>query len=67
MLAKKLGVTYSFHFMYPSGAELTQLKKLYETEAIRPVLDKVFPLNSTKEALSYYESGKAKGKIVIRI
>lgn len=65
--AKKLGVTYSFHFMYPSGTELTQLKKLYENKTLKPVVDKIFPFESVKDALSYSESGNAKGKIVIRV
>ncbi len=66
-MAKKLGVTYSFHFMHPSGAELTQLKKLYEDGVLHPVIDTVYPFESAKDALSYSESGKAKGKIVLSI
>jgi NADPH:quinone reductase-like Zn-dependent oxidoreductase len=65
--AKKLGVKYSFFFMKPSGAQLAKLTKLFESQKLRPVVDKVYPLESVKDALAYSESGKAKGKIVIRM
>ena len=38
-----------------------------ESGAIRPVVDKVFPFESTNEALAYVESGRAKGKVVIKV
>jgi len=31
------------------------------------VVDKVFPFKSTNEALAYVESGRAKGKVVIKL
>lgn len=34
---------------------------------IKPVLDKVFPLEAAAEAISYVESGRAVGKVVIRV
>ncbi|WP_412771020.1 zinc-binding dehydrogenase [Ralstonia solanacearum] len=38
-----------------------------EAGAIRPVIDKVFPFESTNEAIAYVEAGRAKGKVVIKI
>ena len=32
---------------------------------IRPVVDRVFPFASTKEAMAYVEAGRAKGKVVV--
>ena len=66
-LARKLGVKYSFHFMQPSGTELAQLKELYEAGILQPVIDKIYTFDAAKDALSYPESGKAKGKIVISL
>ena len=36
-----------------------------ELHRISPVVDKVFPFESTNEAIRYVETGRAKGKIVI--
>ena len=35
-------------------------------EVIKPILDKTFPLEAAAEAISYVESGRAVGKVVIR-
>ena len=64
--AKKLGVHYAFHFMKPSGAQLEKLRILFEDGALQPIVDKVYSFESIKEALAYSESGKAKGKIVVK-
>ena len=66
MLAKKLGVTYSFLFMKPSGSQLEELTDLLDKNVLKPVVDKVYSFEQVKEALAYSESGKAKGKIVIK-
>jgi len=34
---------------------------------IRPVIDQVFPFESTRDALAYVETGRTKGKVVIKI
>lgn len=65
--AKKLGVHYAFHFMSPSGTQLEKLRILFEDGSLRPAVDKVYSFESIKEALAYSESGKAKGKIVVKI
>ncbi|OYU46687.1 MAG: NADPH:quinone oxidoreductase [Burkholderiales bacterium PBB4] len=65
--AKRLSVGYSFLFMHASGSQLRQITPLVESGAIRPVVDKVFPFEATNEALAYVESGRAKGKVVIKM
>jgi len=66
-LANKLGVDYSFLFMLANGKQLSEIGKMVEKGTIRPVVDKVFPFEKTNEALSYVSSGRAKGKVVIKI
>ena len=66
-LAKKRGVTYSFLFAYPDGAQLGEIGKLLEAGRIRPVIDKVFPLEQAKDALEYIAAGRAKGKVVVKM
>src|SRR5437660_4629795 len=65
--AKRHQVNYSFLFMRASGNQLRQIGSLIETGAIRPVLDRVFPFESTKEAMAYVEKGRAKGKVVVKV
>ncbi|MBQ4769756.1 zinc-binding dehydrogenase [Pectobacterium versatile] len=66
-LSKKRGTGYTFHFVRPDGAQLTQIGKLLETEQIKPVVDKVFSFAETKDALTYLAQGHAKGKVVIKM
>jgi alcohol dehydrogenase len=65
--AKRHGVSYSFVFMRADGGQLSQIATLIDIAAIRPVIDRVFPFESTKEAMAYVETGRAKGKVVIKI
>ncbi len=50
-----------------SGDQLRKITSLIEAGAIRPVIDKVFAFEKTNDALAYVESGRAKGKVVIRV
>jgi NADPH:quinone reductase-like Zn-dependent oxidoreductase len=66
--ARRHHVTYSFLFMKASGDQLREITSLIDAGTIRPVVDKVFPFESTREALAYVEEGRAKaGKVVIRM
>lgn len=64
-LAEKQGISYSFLFVRPDGAQLAEIGKLLEAEHIKPVIDKVFPFDEAKAALEYLAQGRAKGKVVI--
>ncbi|ELI5736096.1 NADP-dependent oxidoreductase [Vibrio fluvialis] len=66
-LSKKKGVDYSFLFVRPDGAQLSEISKLIEAETIKPVIDKVFPFEQAKAALAYLAEGHAKGKVVVKI
>ena len=65
--AQRRDVDYAFLFMQANGSQLRQIAALVESGAIRPVLDQVFPFESTNEALAYVESSRAKGKVVIKV
>lgn len=66
-LEKKYKVKYSFLFMKPSGRQLEILSEWIESEKIKPVIDRVFPFEDTQKAMEYSESGRAKGKIIVKI
>lgn len=63
--AKRRGVRYSFLFMRADGGQLAKITSLIDAGIIRPVVDRVFPFASTKEAMAYVEAGRAKGKVVV--
>jgi NADPH:quinone reductase-like Zn-dependent oxidoreductase len=65
--ARRHRVGYSFLFMKASGAQLREITSLIEAGSIRPVLDRIFPFESTEEALAYVETGRAKGKVVVKV
>ena len=64
-LARRVG--YSFLFMRANGSQLREITRLVEAGVIRPVVDRVFSFESTNDALAYVESGRAKGKVVIKV
>ncbi|MER8972032.1 NADP-dependent oxidoreductase [Mesorhizobium sp. M0800] len=65
--AKRRGVQFSFLFMWAQGDQLSKITALIEAGAIRPVVDRVFPFEATNDALAYVETGRAKGKVVIKL
>ncbi|MFC4764632.1 NADP-dependent oxidoreductase [Dyella koreensis] len=65
--ATRRDLKYSFLFMRANGYQLREITQLIEAGAIRPVIDRVFPFESTNEALAYVEAGRAKGKVVVKI
>jgi len=65
--ARKHGVAYRYLFMHPSGAELAGLAQLIEGGKLQPVIDRVFPFEEIAQAFAYLESGRAKGKVVVRM
>jgi NADPH:quinone reductase-like Zn-dependent oxidoreductase len=47
--------------------DLEELRNLLEAGAIRPVVDRTFPLDELPEAIRYLGDGRARGKIVIAV
>jgi NADPH:quinone reductase-like Zn-dependent oxidoreductase len=59
--------SYKFIFMHPNGAHLSAIKSLIEDEKIKPIIDKVYSFSESIEAFTHLASGRAKGKVVVRI
>ncbi|QFQ27230.1 NADP-dependent oxidoreductase [Bacillus thuringiensis] len=66
-LEKKHNAQYSFLFMKPSGDQLRTIASYIEAGQIKPVIDRVFPFEDAQKAMEYSESGRAKGKIIVKI
>jgi NADPH:quinone reductase-like Zn-dependent oxidoreductase len=61
------GIRYSFLFMHANGAQLGQITALVDKGIIRPVVDRIFPFDGTNEALAFVETGRVKGKVVVKL
>lgn len=51
----------------PNHEDLLVLKNLAESEKLRPVIDRTYPLHKVPAALAYIEGGHARGKVVITV
>lgn len=65
--AKRGKVSFSFLFMKANGGQLREIAALIDSGVIRPVVDQVFPFESSREAMAYVETGRAKGKVVVKM
>ncbi len=51
----------------PNKKDLAFIKELLETGKVVPVIDRVYPLRETADAIRYLEAGHARGKVVITL
>ncbi|MCI4591612.1 NADP-dependent oxidoreductase [Sphingobium sp. BYY-5] len=65
--ARRHRVTYAFLFMRANGDQLSKIATLIEDGIIRPVMDKIFPFAAVNEALAYIETGRSRGKVVVKM
>jgi NADPH:quinone reductase-like Zn-dependent oxidoreductase len=66
-LVSEKEAAYKFIFMHPNGSHLGEIKALVEDDKIKPIIDKVYPFSESIEAFTHLASGRAKGKIVVKI
>lgn len=65
--ARKRAARYEYCFVRADGAQLSEIARLVERGAITPVVDRVYALEQVRDALAYSESGRATGKVVLRV
>jgi NADPH:quinone reductase-like Zn-dependent oxidoreductase len=66
-LANKYEVTAIGQYTQTNTAHLTLVAELVDKGAIKPQVDKIFPLEQVKEAIAYMEKESSKGKVVLRV
>ena len=66
-VAEQYGVRFEAFFMWGSGEMLTHLGQLIDSGVLKPIIDRSYSLQQTQEAYDYLQSGRAKGKVVIRV
>ncbi|MCC5073457.1 NADP-dependent oxidoreductase [Xanthomonas campestris] len=65
--ARQRGLAYTFLFMRADGAQLRALATLLDSGVLQPVVDTVYPFAQAQDAVTYVETGRAKGKVVVRL
>lgn len=58
---------YSFLFMRADGEQLGRITSLVEAAGLRPILDRVFPFEAANDAFAHFETGRSKGKVVVKV
>jgi NADPH:quinone reductase-like Zn-dependent oxidoreductase len=61
------GVTCSFFVVRPDGTQLAKIGELVEAGAVKGVVQEVFSLERGAEAMELVESGRVRGKVVLKI
>ena len=61
------GATYCWFFTEPSGDQLCEIAELVDRGAIKPVIDREFPFEQLPAALGHLETGRARGKVVLKV
>ena len=65
--ASKKNAMYRFLFMSPNGEQLKKIAKMYESGAIKPIIDKTYNFSEAIQALEYLSKGHARGKVIVKI
>jgi len=66
LLFGKLLKKYNMNLVaYQTNKDLNYIVELFETDKLKPVIDKCYPLEKTAEAFRYFGEGRFKGKIVV--
>ncbi|KAL1406965.1 hypothetical protein Q8F55_006378 [Vanrija albida] len=58
---------YEYFFMNPDGAQLAQLGAMVDAGTLQLTVDSEYPLAEYADAFARLESGRAKGKIIVRM
>jgi NADPH:quinone reductase-like Zn-dependent oxidoreductase len=66
-LIKKHQVEYVAQSTRSTTARLAKIAELVDAGALKPQVDKIFPLNQTAEALEHLRTARPRGKVIIRI
>ncbi|PVX51937.1 hypothetical protein C7377_0231 [Balneicella halophila] len=64
---KRKSAHYKFILMEPNKEQICEIKKLADDGFIKPVIDREYPFSEAIEALQYQKTGRAKGKIIIKV
>jgi anaerobic selenocysteine-containing dehydrogenase len=55
----------AMYISHHSGEDLATIARLMQEGKVMPVIDRTYPLAETAEAMTYLETGRARGKVVV--
>lgn len=67
VLAKQYEVKFTSQFTHVTTKRLDAVSALIDDGSLKPVIDKVFPLEDAAEALEYQKTARPRGKVVLLI
>jgi NADPH:quinone reductase-like Zn-dependent oxidoreductase len=66
-LVNKYKLNYVAQFTRVTTERLAKLAELFDNGVLKPLVDKVFPLDQAAEAMDYLKTGHPHGKVVIQV
>lgn len=66
-LAARNGVRYRYLFMKPDGAALAELAVWVDAGSLKLIVDSRYRLDEFGQAMAHLESGRAKGKVILKM
>jgi NADPH:quinone reductase-like Zn-dependent oxidoreductase len=63
--AAKVGATLLPQVTTPNARQLDAIAALYDAGALKTTIERAFPFDEFSQALAYFASGKAKGRVVV--
>ncbi len=65
--AKQKNCNYFGYFTQSDGAQLREIANLVEDNKIKALIDEIFPFENLVQAMEKLETGRAKGKVILKI
>jgi len=66
-VAQQHGVVAHHAFVVPNGARLQELAGLVDAGKLKVIIEKEFPLSEAKAAQDFNQTGRTRGKIILRV
>ncbi len=68
-LLGKVGLAPHYHMLivHPDRKQLEAIAGLVAEGKLRPIIDRILPLDQAAEAHEYMETGHARGKVVLKV
>ncbi|MCS5709926.1 zinc-binding dehydrogenase [Candidatus Berkiella aquae] len=66
-VASENNITAQFTIVSPNGEQLKQIAHLIDDQLLKTKIEKIFPLEQIKEALTLQQTGHCHGKIILKI